>query len=275
MTWKKNEKDVVDNTDSPITIQNLSHDFKHIGITEGSILILHCSMSKIGWVVGGAVAVISAILDVITPSGTLIMPTFSGDNSEPSYWQNPPVPEEWWKIIRNSMPAFHLEKTPTRGLGLIPETFRKWPKVVRSDHPNLSFAAWGKYAKNIIMNHEVGIDLGENSPLARIYELNGKILLLGVTHENNTSLHLAEYRSNFKSKNYRKAGAAIQIKNGRKWIEWEELNINNDDFEKLGLDYEAKNVITAGKVGMADAKLINQRDIVDFAIDWFEKNRIN
>ena len=275
MSLKTNEKDVVDNTNSPITIQSLIQDFKHLGITPGSILITHCSMSKIGWVVGGAVAVISAMLDVITPRGTLIMPTFSGDNSEPYYWQNPPVPEEWWEIVRNNMPAFHLEKTPTRGLGVIPETFRKWPKVVRSDHPNLSFAAWGKYAKNIIMNHDLGIDLGENSPLARIYELNGKILLLGVTHENNTSLHLAEYRSNFKSKSYRKAGAAIQGKSGREWREWEELNINSDDFEKLGLDYEAKNVITTGKVGMADAKLIFQRHIVDFAINWFEKNRIN
>jgi aminoglycoside 3-N-acetyltransferase len=275
MILKKSEKDVVDSTDNPITIGGLIEDFKKFGIKPGSLLIMHSSLSKIGWVAGGAVAVISAILDVITPNGTLVMPTFSGDNSEPSYWQNPPVPEEWWDIVRKSMPAYHPEITPTRGLGIIPEVFRKWPNVIRSCHPSLSFAAWGKHAKFITKNHHIGIDLGEDSPLSRIYSLNGKILLIGVTHENDTSLHLAEYRSNFPNKQYRVAGAAIQGKQGRKWIEWEELNINSDDFEKLGADFETNNNVQMGKVGLADTRLIFQREIVDFAVKWLKKNRDN
>ncbi len=275
MTIKKTERDVVDYTDSPITIGGLKHDFEQLKITSGSVIIMHSSLSKIGWVVGGAIAVIKAIVDILTPEGTLIMPTFSGDNSEPSYWQNPPVPQKWWEIVRKNMPAYHPDITPTRGLGIIPEVFRKWPKVIRSGHPSLSFSAWGKYAKYITKNHDVGVDLGEDSPLSRIYSLNGKILLIGVTHENNTSLHLAEYRSDFPNKEYRLAGAAIQGKQGRKWIEWEELNIKSDDFEKLGTDFEEKYNIQMGKVGLADTRVILQREIVDFAEEWLKKNRGN
>ena len=55
------------------------------------------------------------------------MPTHTGDNSEPSNWENPPVPESWWDVIRAEMPVFDPKLTPTRGMGIIPETFRKFP----------------------------------------------------------------------------------------------------------------------------------------------------
>lgn len=272
---KKHESDVVEITRIPNTTSSLKHDFEVLGIKPGLTIIMHSSLSKIGWTIGGPVAVIEALLQILTEKGTLVMPTFSGSNSEPSYWENPPVPKDWWELIRNEMPAYHPKKTPTRGVGIIADTFRKWPSVLRSNHPVSSFAAWGKYAEFITNNHELLADLGEESPLARIYELNGYILLLGVTHENNSSLHLAEYRSQYPNKHRRLNGSAILVHNERKWVEWNELSLNSDDFKQLGKDFESQIKYRPSNVGLAQARLLNQREMVDFAIEWFKQNRIS
>lgn len=273
MIAKKSEGDVVKETQSPNTLTSLKRDFKALGITAGSVIIMHSSLSEIGWTVGGPVSVIQALLEILTSSGTLIMPTFSSDNSDPTEWENPSVPERWWNIIKNEMPPYQPEITPTREMGTVVETFRKWTNVMRSIHPSLSFAAWGKSAKFIIKDHKLTSGLGENSPLARIYDLDGKILLIGINHYNNTSLHLSEYRSEFSGKKYIKNGSAMIINKKRRWVEYEDLNHNSDDFEQLGIDFESEMNYITGKVGIAEARLISQREIVDFAIEWLKKNR--
>ena len=270
---KKSERDIVEASQFPNTISSLKHDFKALGIKPGLTIIMHSSLSEIGWTVGGPVAVIDALMQVLTEEGTLIMPTFSGSNTEPSYWENPPVPEDWWEIIRKEMPAYHPEITPTRGVGTIADTFRRYPGVLRSNHPISSFAAWGKYAEFITFNHALLADLGEDSPLSRIYELNGYILLLGVTHENNSSLHLAEYRSEYPNKHRRLNGSAMLVNNKREWVQWDELELNSDDFKQLGIDFESEINYRPSKVGLAKARLLSQREMVDFAIEWFKQNR--
>ncbi len=270
---KETEGSVVSITTKPNTITSLKRDFEALGVKPGAIIIMHSSLSKIGWTVGGPVSVIRALMQILTPEGTLVMPTFTSSNSEPSKWENPPVPKSWWDTIRKEMPAFEPKITPTRGMGSIVETFRSWPNVLRSNHPMSSFAAWGKNAKFITENHELIGDLGEGSPISRLYELDGQILLIGVSHENNSSIHLAEYRSNFPGKRYTKTGCAILINNQRKWVEWEELDLNSDDFEQLGNDFDSKINYKPGKIGIAETRLISLRDIVDFGVEWLKKNR--
>jgi aminoglycoside 3-N-acetyltransferase len=273
MGEKKTERDVIKNTTHPNTITTLIQDFEELGLKPGLVVIMHSSLSKMGWTVGGSVSVIRALLHILTPEGTLVMFTSTGDNTEPSNWENPPVPEDWWPIIRREMPAYNPGITPTRGLGVIVEAFRKWPGVIRSDHPTMSFAAWGKHAAVITKDHYFPGDLGEESPLARIYDLEGQVLMIGVNHSNNTSLHLAEYRSEFPGKQSITNGTAIRLNKKKKWVVWEGLDINSDDFERLGIDFESSYNYSPGIVGLAEARLISQRTIVDFAVDWFRKNR--
>jgi len=270
---KETEGSVANFTSKPNTITSLKRDFEALGVNPGAIIIVHSSLSKIGWTVGGPVSVIRALMQTITPEGTLIMPTFSSGNSEPSKWKNPPVPESWWDTIRKEMPAFESKITPTRGMGTIVETFRTWPNVLRSNHPMSSFAAWGKNAKIITENHELTRDLGEGSPISRLYELDAQILLIGVSHENNSSIHLAEYRSDFPGKRYNNTGCAMSVNNQTKWVEWEELYLDSDDFEQLGTDFESKINYEPGKIGLAESRLISLRDIVDFGVEWLKKNR--
>ncbi|MBY9004876.1 MAG: AAC(3) family N-acetyltransferase [Candidatus Lokiarchaeota archaeon] len=267
------EFDIVKNTTKPNTAGSFKKDLISLGLKEGEILIVHSSLSKMGWTVGGPVALIDALMDLITPKGTLIMPTFTSGNTEPSEWQYPPVPEEWWSSIREYIPAFHPDKIPTRGMGSIPETFRKYPNVIRSNHPTTSFAAWGKYAKKIVKNHPLENDLGLDSPLGKIYELDGQILLLGVPHLNNSSLHLAEYLCEYPGKEYITIGSAIYVNKKRRWVTWKELDNISDDFDDLGHDYEQSIDYRSQKVGEAEARLFSQRDMVDFAVKWIMKNR--
>ena len=270
---KETEGSVVNFTPKPNTISSLKSDFETLGVKPGAIIIMHSSLSKIGWTVGGPLSVIRALMHILTPEGTLVMPTFSSDNSEPSKWEYPPVPKDWWDTIRKEMPAFEPQITPTREMGRIVENFLYWPGVLRSNHPVSSFAAWGKHAKFITENHELIEELGEGSPISRLYELNGQILLVGVDHYNNSSIHLAEYRSDFHGKKYNNTGSAMLVNNQRKWVEWEELDIDSDDFAQLGKDFESKINYKPGKIGIADSRLISLRAIVDFGVEWLKKNR--
>src|SRR5204863_3198866 len=131
---------------SPVTVLSLLSDFAALGVTPGMTLLLHSSLSALGWVCGGPVAVILALEELLGPHGTLVMPTHSGGLSDPANWQHPPAPESWWQIIRDTMPAYDPDLTPTRQMGAIPETFRKQPGVRRSMHPQDSFAARGRHA---------------------------------------------------------------------------------------------------------------------------------
>ena len=143
------------------------------------------------------------------------MPTHSTDLSDPSQWGNPPVPESWWQTIRETMPAYAPDLTPTRSMGKIAETFRKQDGVLRSAHPLHSFCARGPQASYIIGNHSLAYGMGENSPLGRIYDLQGSVLLLGVGHSSNTSIHLAEYRADFPSKRVVTGGCPEFLRQGQ------------------------------------------------------------
>ncbi|MFA5451071.1 MAG: AAC(3) family N-acetyltransferase, partial [Dehalococcoidales bacterium] len=185
----------IEEKSSPLTITSLKAEFRELGLKPGMTLLLHSSLSSLGWVCGGAVAVILAIEEILGTDGTLVVPTFSTNLSDPSNWHNPPVPESWWAAIRQEMPHYDRDFTPTRGVGVIPETFRKQNGVIRSNHPHISFAAWGKYAQIITDNHTLDYPFGDGSPLARIYGLDGWIVLLGTSYSSNSSFHLAEYRA--------------------------------------------------------------------------------
>jgi len=269
------ERDAVERTPGPpATVESLRADLSALGVVPGMVLLAHSSLRALGWVCGGPVAVILALEAALGQQGTLVMPTHSGDLTDPAGWQHPPAPQAWWDTIRETMPPYDPDLTPTREMGRIPETFRKQRGVLRSGHPQLSFAAWGAQAARVTENHALNFGMGEGSPLARVYDLDGWILLLGVGHENNTSLHLAEYRASYPGRCMVETGAPLLVDGHRAWVRIQNIHIDDSDFTAIGESFgRATGGVRCGRVACAQALLIRQRALVDYAARWMEEHR--
>jgi aminoglycoside 3-N-acetyltransferase len=258
----------------PATIESLRADLLELGLRPGMVVLAHSSLSALGWVSGGPVAVILALELALGREGTLVMPTFTGDLSDPANWRNPPVPEAWWEIIRDTMPAYDPDATPTRGMGAVPEAFRRLRRVRRSGHPQTSFAARGPLADAITANHAIDFGMGDGSPLARLYDVGAWVLLLGVGHANNTSLHLAEFRATYPGKREVRCGSPVLVNGRREWVTIHDIDYDDEDFPTIGEAFERETgAARIGRVGQGTARLMPQRALVDFGVLWMEGNR--
>lgn len=255
----------------PMTRVMISEQLRKMGLQKGMTVIVHGSMSKIGWISGGPVAVVQGLMDAITEEGTIVMPAHTADYSDPIHWENPPIPKDWIETVKASMPAFDKRFTPTCGMGIIPETFRNYPGVLRSNHPQVSFTAWGKHAKAIVEDHPLDYGLGDASPLAKVYDLGGKVLLLGVSNDSNTSLHLAEYRIGKRTEI--ENTSPIQVGEENKWVVFKDIELDEGDFNQIGTAMEEAGKVVIGHIGQAESRLMDQRDAVDFACHWMEEHR--
>ena len=266
------ERKAVEAVEDPVTVESLAADLRALGVEAGETLLVHVSVSALGWVAGGAQAVVEALQRTVTEAGTLVVPTFTAQYTDPAAWSNPPVPDEWVDSMPERMPAFRPAVAPTRSVGAVPECLRSYPKAVRSRHPTYSFTAWGADAGEVVADHPYDDGLGEESPLASVYDRDGSVLLLGVGHGVDTSLHLAEYRADFPKERARHRAPVLQD-GERTTVHFEDIETNTDDFEQLGAEFEKSVGLTTGDVGAATARLVSQQRLVDFAVEWFETNR--
>lgn len=251
----------------PNTIASLTAQLRTLGVTEGDTLMVHSAMSSLGWVCGGEQAVIEALIAAVGAGGTLCMPAHTGALSDPAAWQHPPVPKEWVDEIRETMPAFDPDKSPTRGIGKVAECFRKWPDVKRSNHPHTSLCAYGRLADDITSSHPLTPQLGMTSPYGALYRLGAKVLLVGVGYDHCTILHLSETLMEHPPLEH--TGAPVLVDGQREWVWYDDVETDSDRFPKLGQDYElAGGAVSLGKVGNAECRLLPAQELVDYGTRW-------
>lgn len=237
----------------------------------------HASLREVGAVDGGPQSVVRALRNALGEDGTLVVPTFTSENSDtsPSYLERVRGMSDEARTAANaSMPAFDCGSTPAPSMGILAETVRLSPGTLRSNHPQTSFAALGPHAKKVVTGHRSVCHLGEDSPLAYLYNVRAQVLLMGVGFDRCTAFHLAEYR--VPSPPRRKYRCVVTIHGERQWWEYEDVDLNDSDFGALGADFKRSDrsgAVRTGTVGSAHCRLLRVRDAVDFAQRWIPEHR--
>ena len=218
-----------------------------LGIARGGVLLVHAAFSTIAPVEQGPRGLIEALLALMGDQGTLVMPSMADDDDAP----------------------FDRRTMPCRAVGVLADSFWRIPGVLRSDSPH-AFAAMGPHAERITRPHPVDVPHGLDSPPGRVYELDGQVLLLGVGHDADTTIHVAE---NIAGVRYRQPKHATVMVDGRpKRYEYGETDHCCENFRLLDDWLEAEGRQRRGRVGQAPARLARSRDIVAAALERLRGN---
>ena len=251
-----------------ITKEDLTAALKQLGVEEGMTLEVHTSLSSFGFVVGGAQTVVDALLESVGYEGTVAMPMQNAQNTDPSAWVNPPIVHELQQVIRDHMPPYNRRESDTDHMGAVVENMRRREGVAISFSPSLAYVAWGKYAKLICGRQPLHFPLGESSPTAHLYDVDGYALLLGVPYRNCTALHLAEYRSGVRP--IITNGGAVEMGGQRVWKKYLDIETDADVFDEAGELMEKFLDIHKMKIGNADCLLFSIKEAVDFLSQYLQ-----
>ncbi|MFF0264529.1 AAC(3) family N-acetyltransferase [Kribbella sp. NPDC004536] len=203
-----------------MTRNDIADGLRQLGLDRTSEVIVHSSLSSFGYVDGGAEAVCAALTEVC---GTVLMPAGSWDltgtpappglvRPRNAFWNAETWPEFDEKLSQAT--SFRPDLPVDKWLGTIPETFRRTCSPARTGHPLFSYQAAGPAAERILGAQR------PDWPLGPIEALDGDVLLIGVSHTSNTTIHLAEQHLG-RSRFYRYAKSADGL-----WVEY--LNIPGD-----------------------------------------------
>ena len=218
-----------------------------LGVRPGGVLLVHAAFSRVGPVSGGPLGLIQVLRAAIGPNGTLVMPAMADDDVH----------------------AFDPATSPCHTMGVVADTFWRLPGVQRTDSPH-SFAAAGPHAAEITRDQPVEIPHGPDSPVGRVHDFDGQVLLLGVGHDANTTLHLAE---NLAGVRYRRPAVATVMVAGRVTrCHYEEVDHCCENFSLMDGWLEAAGLQRRGTVGHGEARLARSRDIVRLAVAHLQDN---
>lgn len=212
---------------------------KALGLRKADVVLVHTSFRAIRPVEGGVLGLIAALREV---AGTVVMPTMSAGDA-----------------------VFDPKTTPSVDMGIVAETFWRQPGVLRSTHPGGSFAAIGPHAERVCAPQPLSPPHGLVSPVGVVYELGGKVLLLGVGHDANTTVHLAESLANVP---YSTSYPTVVAEGVTELIA--ETDHCCRGFTKL--DGWLGGRQREGQVGRGHARLMNSRDVVEVAVEHLRRD---
>ena len=222
--------------------RSVARQLTDLGIERGGVLLVHTAFSNLRPLAGSPMDVIHALCEAVGPAGTLVMPSMSDDDERP----------------------FEAHRTPCRSMGIVADTFWRMRGVLRSDSPH-AFAAVGPHAHAITAAHPLAVPHGRDSPVGRVWELGGHVLLLGVGHDANTTVHLAE---NLAGVRYGQEKHLTVMRDGRPArVDYREVDHCCQKFAQLDTWLDARRLQIRGSVGSGPARLARSRDIVAIALE--------
>jgi aminoglycoside N3'-acetyltransferase len=231
-----------------ISREHLSEQLRSLGVEPGGVLLVHTSFRAVRPVEGGPLGLIEALRAALGPEGTLVMLSSTGNDDEP----------------------FDPATTPVAAdLGVVADTFWRLPGVLRSNHP-FAFAAAGPHAAQITSDPLPLPPHIARSPVGRVHDLDGQVLLLGVGHDANTTLHLAELLAGVP---YRVPRYCTVVHDGRAVrIDYAENDHCCEGFALLDDWLREQGLQSEGRVGHTHARLARARDLVRLAREHLADN---
>ena len=254
---------------SALSKDELVQQLRHLGVKRGMTLEVHASLKSLGFVIGGAQSVVDALLECVGPEGTLVMSAQNSNNTEPVFWENPPIERSLFQKIRDNAPATVAHGSDMFWMGEVGRNLAMRNEAVFSGHPNCAFAAIGRKANKLMESHPLDFALGDDSPLGRMYDDDCQVLLIGVGYDRCTGMHLAESRSGIRC--IMVQGAAVNEDGERVWKKYLDLNYDADDFTQIGEKMEEAGMVITGNAGEAVCRLFSLREAVDFGEDHLKK----
>ncbi len=230
------------------TVAEMASQLRALGVSPGGVLLVHTSFRAVRPVENGPAGLIAALRRAVGSDGTLAMPSWTADGDTP----------------------FDPDQTPAApDLGVVAETFRRLPGVLRSDHP-FAFAALGPAAEQVTADPLPLPPHGVKSPVGRVHDLDGQVLLLGVGHDADTTLHLAELVADVP---YRVPKHCTVLRDGHPTrIEYGENDHCCRNFALADGWLRASGAQNEGPVGHAHARLARSRHIVAAAVSALRRN---
>jgi aminoglycoside 3-N-acetyltransferase len=260
-----------------LTRADLRADLERLGLRPGDAVLAHGALSKVGRLLNGPDAVIGALLDAVSPGGTVLAYTDWDAHYDELVDADGRVPDRW----REHVPPFVPEASRSaRNNGVLPEFLRTTPGARRSGNPGASVAALGARAEWFTADHPLDYGYGPGSPLAKLVEVGGKVVMIGAPLDTMTLLHHAEHLADLPGKRVIRYEVPLATADGVEWRMVEEFDTSDpvvdafadDYFATIVEDFLASGQGVRGRVGAADSVLVDARAMCAFAVAWMEQH---
>ena len=240
-----------------LTRDQIAAALRALGLPAGAIVFMHSSMSSIGYVEDGADTIVDAFLDILSPGGTLVVPTFTFAHGN------------------DDNRVFDSARDPSE-MGRLTEVTRTRPGARRSCHLLHSVAALGAHVEEITANHGPSA-WAADGPFWKLYELDAHILLLGVPYLRCTFFHVVEQLVQVPYRRWREVEARVQDRDGSQrplltLIYSPKPGFAGNDFNKLGALLEERGLVQVGTVGNAVARVFRARDALEVGLAQYRKD---
>jgi aminoglycoside 3-N-acetyltransferase len=238
--------------------------------------MVHAACSKVGQVLGGPDAIIAALRETVGPEGTIMAYLDWDAPWEDFADEDGTIPAD----LKPHIPAFDPAVTrAARDNGVLPEFLRTTPGALRSGNPGASVTAIGAQAAWITADHPLDYGYGPGTPLARLVEACGKVLMLGAPLDTMTLLHHAEHLATLPEKRLHRVEVPIKAAKGTIWRMIEEYDtgdpvvdwLPDNVFEEIVEAFPDTGHGRRGPVGGAASVLVEAAEIVPFAVEWLER----
>lgn len=258
-----------------VTRASLAADLSRLGLAPGDAVMVHAAVSKVGRLLDGPDTIIAALCDAVGPAGTVLAYADWEARYEDLVDDEGGVPPEW----REHIPPFDPQRSRAiRDNGVLPEFLRTTPGALRSGNPGASLVALGAKAEWFTADHPLDYGYGAGSPLAKLVEAGGKVLMLGAPLDTLTLLHHAEHLADIPGKRIRRLEVPLATPTGAQWRMIEEFDtsdpivagLDDDYFAGIVTEFLAAGEGRQGLIGAARSVLVEAAAITAFGVDWLE-----